>query len=91
MDIEALECRAVLGSQGIFSDTRFDIIAISIEWHYGINWENNQLCPLAKLKSFVQLLVQNSYVPTEYKSGKKLNPDESHKWPSGIHTFWKKA
>ena len=34
MDTEAHECRAVMGSQGIFSDPRFDIIAISIEWNY---------------------------------------------------------
>ena len=90
MDIEAHECRAVLGSQAIFSDPRFDIIAISIEWNYVKNGEIIDLCPLDMLKSFVRLLVQNSFEPTEYRSGKKLNPEESHTWPTGIHTFWKK-
>ena len=91
MDIEAHECRAVLGSRGIFSDPRFDIRAISIEWNYVNNdGKISELCPLADLKSFVQLLVQNSFQPTEYKSGEKLNPDESHTWRMGIHTFWGK-
>ena len=69
MDIEAHECRAVLGSPGIFSDPRFDIIAISIEWNYVSNGKISDLCPLPKLKSFVQLLVQNSFEPTDYRQG----------------------
>ena len=90
MDIEAHECRAVLGSPGIFSDPRFDIIAISIEWNYVSNGKISDLCPLPKLKIFVQLLVQNSFEPTDYRTGEKLDPDEAHTWPTGIHTFWRK-
>lgn len=90
MDIEKYECRAIMGSQGIFSDPRFDIIAISTEWNYVLNGKISELCPHTQLKSFVQLLVQNSFEPTEFRSGKKLNPDESHTWPFGIHVFWKR-
>ena len=67
MDIEAHECRAFMGSQGIFSDPRFDIIAISIEWNYVKDGQVIDLCPLPMLKSFVRLLVQNSFEPTEYR------------------------
>ena len=91
MDIEKYECRAILGSQGIFSDSRFNITAISTEWNYVLEGGKiSELCPYAYLKHLVQFLVQNSYKPTDYHSGKKLNPDESHKWPYGTHVFWEK-
>ena len=90
MDTEAHECRAVMGSQGIFSDPRFNIIAISIKWNYVKDGRVSKLCPLPMLKSFVRLLVLNSFEPRDHKSGENLDPDESVAWPHGIHTFWTK-
>ena len=50
----------------------------------------SELCPLPMLKSFVRLLVQNSFEPRDHMSGKRLDPDKSNAWPFGLHTFWTK-
>ena len=107
MDIEGYECRAIMGSQEMFSDSRFDITTIVIEWRYeegkisDEGEDSNELCP--QPKHFVKFLVQNSYIPflvqypyignipTKYKLGEKLDPDESHSWPWNSHILWEKT
>ena len=93
MDIEGYECRAIMGSQDVFSDSRFNITAIVTEWKYGGNGgfegrNYSTLCPFPK--RFVQFLVQNNYIPTKSESGQKLDPDESHTWEYKSHIFWEK-
>ena len=90
MDIERYECRAILGSLGIFSDPRYIIKAISTEWNYA-DGRLTHLCPSNDMERLVKFLVGNSYEPSEGKNGgEKLDPKDCHKWRMGTHIIWRK-
>ena len=96
MDIELYECRAILGSMGIFSDPRFSIIAISTEWNYVLpSGKISDLCPSNDMEQLVEFLVGKSFEPSEGRMGGKLDPRDRHKWHRGRNdfrdVFWKKT
>ena len=91
MDIEQYECRAILGSEGIFSDPRFSITAVSTEWNYVLkSGKISDLCPSNDMERLVELLVGKSFEPSEGRWGAKLDPRDCHKWHKGTHVFWSK-
>ncbi len=85
------ECRAILGSRGLFTDQRFDIPMFSTEWNYVLApGRYHELCPFEMMRELVHFLTGLGYVPHEYVSGTAMNTSVFHTWPHGTHIVWRK-
>ena len=90
-----MECKALLGSPGIFSMPGVNIPYIVVKWFMVERLPDDSLryhthCPLEMVKATTELLVSNGYSPyldMKMKAWEAVDPAGSEEWEQ-INVMW---